>query len=282
MNPRDLLEAWLTSGVLRPSTVGRYQPQVDSWLTWCEVAGVDPYDITIHHVAAWSGERLAPHLDGREFSGPDDLAWLAQNAPDAAGTHDGYITAVTQYYKAAHDRGLITGIPDLGELRSGLDRDAAEPKKLDTRERAVLLSCIGMWGPDRARHYRRDRLICYLLLERLRPSEVVRVDLRHLQEQPDGGYEVRAPDYEYEALGKQFTLDPLTGAALRDYLPSRPRPADGVHTLLLGQGGRTLNTRYPNVLVQQIAELHPLLAQRRPPVTADAVAHTGLWDSNDA
>jgi integrase len=279
MNPRDLLEAWLTGGTLRPSTVGRYQPQVDSWLTWCETTGTDPYNVTIHDVAAWSAERLAPHLDGRSFNGPADLAWLTENAPDIAGTHDGYITALTGYYKAAHDRRLITGPPDLGELRSGIDRDANTPKKLDPREKAALMACIGMWGPDQARHYRRDRLLAYLLLERMRPGEIVRLDARHLQEQSDGGYEVRAPDYEFEALGKQFTLDPLTGAALRDYLPHRPTPAPGAYELILGQGGRPLNSRQPNVIVRGICDMHPLLATREPPVTADTIAHTGLWDT---
>ena len=281
MDPRDLLESWLTGGTLRPSTVARYRPQVDSWLTWCEQTGTDPYTVTIHEVAAWSADRLADHLDGRPFNGPADLAWLAENAPDAAGTHDGFITAVTGYYKAAHEHRLVTGPPDLGELRSGIDRDPGEPKKLDLRERSALLACIGMWGPP-ARHYRRDRLLVYLLLERLRPGEIVRLDMRHLHEQSDGGYEVRAPDYEFEAVGKQFTLDPLTGAALKDYLPHRPNPAPGAYQLILGQGGRPLNSREPNVIVRKICDGHPLLAHREPPVTADVIAHTGLWDTPEA
>ncbi|MFF1400220.1 hypothetical protein ACFVZD_41430 [Streptomyces sp. NPDC058287] len=122
-----------------------------------------------------------------------------------------------------------------------------------------------MWGPQQARHYLRDRLIAYLLLERMRPGEIVRLDNRHLYPQPDGGYEVRAPDYEFEAIGKQFVLDPLTGAALLAYLPSRPRPADGVHTLILGQGGRPIVSRYPNMLVRQIADCtRSSLSARRP------------------
>jgi integrase len=281
MNPRDLLDDWLTSGLLRQSTVGRYQPQVDQWLTWCETNTVHPYTAGLRDVARFSAERLAPHLDGHAFNGPDDLARLAQQAPDIAGTHDGYITAITQYYSAAYSRGLIAGVPDLTELRSGIDRDPGAPKKLDQRERAVLLYCIGMWGPGNARHYRRDRLIAYLLLERMRPGEIVRLDSRHLYPQPDGGYQVRAPDYDFEALGPQFVLDPITGAALQDYLPTRPHPADGVHALVLGQGGRPLNSRYPNMLVRQICDLHSILAQREPPVTADAIAHTGLWDTPD-
>lgn len=279
MDPRALLDDWLTSGVLRPSTVGRYQPQVDAWLTWCEQNGVDPYQVTIHQVAAWSEQRLAPYLDGRGFNGPDDLAWLAENHPDIAGTHDGFITAVTGYYTAAHGRGLITGPPDLGELRSGIERDPGEPKKLDAREKAALMACIGMWGPDRARHYRRDRLIIYLLLERIRPGKVIRLDLDHLHEQPNGGYKIYGPDYDFEAKGEPDDLDPLTGAALRDYLPHRPEPAPGAYQLILGQGGRPVVSRYPNMLVRGICDLHPLLAQRQPPVTADVIAHTGLWDS---
>ncbi|MGW6144297.1 hypothetical protein [Streptomyces sp. NPDC055140] len=229
-------------------------------------AGVAPLHAGLIDIARWAEETyLAPFLDGRPFHGPDALAYLAQTSPEAAKSHDRRITALNQFYGAAAARHLIPAPPSLTELRSGLDRADGDPKKLEPRERAVLLTCIGMWGPTQARHYRRDRLIAYLLLERMRPGEIVRLDNRHLYEQPDGGYEVRAPDYEFEAIGKQFVLDPLAGAALKDYLPSRPRPADGVHELILGQGGRPIVSRYPNMLVRQIADLHPILAQRQPP-----------------
>jgi hypothetical protein len=95
---------------------------------------------------------------------------------------------------------------------------------------------------------------------------------------PDGTYDVRAPDYDFEALGPKHVLEPLTVAALHEYLKVRPNPKDGVHTLILGQGGRPVVSRYPNMLIRQIADMHPLLAQRHPPVTADVVAHTGFWD----
>jgi integrase len=278
MDPRALLDDWLTSGTLRPSTVGRYRPQVDDWLTWCEQTGVHPYQARIEHVAKWSEKRLLPHLDGRAFNGPDDLAYVAQTSPDVAGTHDGYITAITQYYKAAHDRGLITGVPNLTDLRSGLDRDAQAPQRLTYMERAAFFACIGGWGPDQARNYLRDRLIAYLLLEGLRPGEIVRLDMRHLYEQPDGTFEMRAPD-AFENVGKQFTLEPLTAAALKRYLPTRPEPQLGVHALILGQGGRPIVSRYPNMLIRQMAATEPTLADRRPPVTADVVAHTGFWDA---
>ena len=279
MDPRTLLDDWLASSTLRPSTAARYRPQVDAWLTWCEQAGVHPYHVRIEHVAKWSEQYLARHLDGRLFDGPDALAYIASTSPEAAGTHDGRITALTQYYRAAHDRGLITGVPNLTDLRSGLDRVPDQPAKLTARERAVFLTAVGSWGSEQARNYLRDRLIAYLLLEGLRPAEVTRVDIRHLYEQPGLAYEVRAPD-DFENVGKQFTLDPLTGAALKAYLPLRDklRPQPGVHTLIIGEGGKPIVSRYPNMLIRHIAATHPLLADRRPPVTADAVAHTGLWD----
>lgn len=136
-----------------------------------------------------------------------------------------------------------------------------------------------LWGPTNARHYLRDRLIAYLLLEGLRPGEIVRLDIRHLYPAPpDTPKEVRAPD-DFENVGPQFTLEPLTAAALIAYLPKRPVPAPGEHALILGQGGRPIVSRYPNMLIRQMAATHPLLADRQPPVTADTIAHTGFWDT---
>ena len=279
MDPRTLLDDWLASGTLRPTTQARYRADATSWLDWCETNGVHPYHADIRHVARWCEDRyLRPHLDGRVFDGPVALAYLAETSPDVAGTHDGRITAITQYYVAAHARRLVTGVPNLLDLRSGLDRAAGEPQKLTPAERDAFLSAVGGWGPDQRRHYLRDRLIAYLLLEGLRPGEVVRLDVRHLYEQPDGTYDLRAPD-DFENVGKKHSLSLLTSEALREYLPVRIQPADGVHALIIGQGGKPIVSRYPNMLVQEIASLRSVLAQRRPPVTADALAHTRPWDT---
>ncbi|CAL9669057.1 hypothetical protein SUDANB145_07316 (plasmid) [Streptomyces sp. enrichment culture] len=281
MDPRALLDTWLDTAALRPSSRIEYQREVDRWLTWCETQHppVNPYACGIEDIAAWAGTYLTDHLDGRPFDGPDALAHIAQHHRAAALTHDRRITAITQYYEAAKDRGAVRLAPDLTMLRSGVDRDATPPRRLTPMERAVFLTCIGMWGPDRARHYRRDRLIAYLLLEGLRPAEVSRVDMRHLYDLGTGVWEVRAPDYAYEAVGKKHVLEPLTVAALVEYLPHRISPADGVHNLITVQGGRPLATDYPNLIVKQMAATHSLLAQRTPPVTADALAHTGFWDT---
>ncbi|MBE4761774.1 hypothetical protein [Streptomyces caniscabiei] len=282
MEPRVLLDAWLEGSTLRHTTRDTYRREVTSWLTWCDAARVDPYAIDPHDVARWAEQRHLHHvLDGRPFDGPDALAYIAHHHPDVARSHDKRITALTQYYEAARDHGAIRIPPDLTLLRSGVDRDAEPPKRLTAMERAVFLTCIGMWGPDRARHHLRDRLIAYLLLEGLRPGEVVRLDMRHLYELPDRTYEVRAPDYEFEAVGAKHTLEPLTAAALKSYLPKRLKPADGVHAVIIGQGGNPIVSRYPNMLIRQMAATHPLLAERQPPVTADVVAHTGFWDTPD-
>ncbi|MFE9812383.1 tyrosine-type recombinase/integrase [Streptomyces sp. NPDC005548] len=281
MDPRTLLDDWLNSGALRPSSRIEYEREVTRWITWCtsQYPPVDPYQVSIEDIAAWCAGYLTEVLDGRLFDGPDALAHIADHYPAAAMTHDRRITALTQYYEACKTRGAIRLVPDLTMLRSGVDRDANPPRRLTPTERAVLFTCIGMWGPDHARQYLRDRLVAFLLLEGLRPAEVTRVDMRHLYDLEDGTWEVRAPDYEYEAVGKKHILEPLTVAALRAYLPQRPRPADGVHAVVLGQTGRPITTDYPNKLVRQICSTHELLARRDPPVTADAIAHTGYWDT---
>ena len=176
------------------------------------------------------------------------------------------------------DDELSSGERDAGQERAGGGRLGAPPHGVSPMVSGGFPTGVGIGGKPHGRHYLRDRLIAYLLLEGLRPAEVVRVDMRHLYEQPDYSYQVRAPD-DFENVGKQFILEPLTGAALKAYLPSRPRPEEGVHALILGQGGRPIVSRYPNMLIRQIAATHPLLAQRTPPVTADTIAHTGFWDT---
>lgn len=283
MDPRTLLDDWLNTGTLRPSTRIAYQTDVVSWLTWCTDAGVDPYRFGIEHVAAWADERyLRPYLDNRPFDGPAALSYLAEEHPEAAKSHDRRITALTQYYTAAAERQIIAAAPNLSELRSGVGRETPSPKRLHPMERAAFLAAVGGWGPGNSRNHHRDRLICYLLLEGLRPGQIVRLDMRHLYETTSGpgglAYDVRAPD-DFENVGKQYTLEPLTSAALKEYLPHRRTPADGVHVLVTGEGGQGLTSDYPNKIVQQIAATSTVLAQRTPPVTADTLAHTGFWDA---
>ena len=285
MDPRALLDAWLATGTLRPSSQAAYRQEVTSWLDWCDHTWphdgpwVDPYHCGIEHVAAWAYDRYLKHvLDGRPFDGPDALAYIAQHHPAMAKSHDRRITALTGYYTAAVEHRIIRLAPDLTMLRSGLDRDDTPPKRLNPSERATLFAAIGGWGPHNARHYLRDRLIAYLLLEGLRPSEIVRFDIRHLYEMPDGTYEVRTPD-DFENVGRKFVLEPLTSAALKAYLPKRIKPAEGVHNLIIRQGGQPIVREYVNQIVQSIAATYPILANRTPPLTADTVAHTGYWDT---
>lgn len=284
MDPVDLLHDWLATSALRPSTRAEYQREITSFLDWCarRRPPVDALTARLKDIADWSHDvHLHPYLDGRPFNGPDALGHLAQHYPEQARSHDRRITALTQYYEAATARRIITIPPNLTALRSGVLRPAGAKNRLTPRERAVLLAATGGWGPTHSKHWQRDQLVVYLLLEGLRPAQVVRVDHRHLYPQADGFWEIRAPD-EHENTGRKFTLDPLTGAALTNYLKVRPEPADGSHALLLSDRRGQLNTWWPGRLVQQIAATHPLLADREPPVTADAIAHTGLWDDPSA
>jgi integrase len=276
MDPHTLLDDWLTEGTLRPSSQVEYRREVTRWLTWCAAQNppVNPYDCGIEHVAAWCGTFLTAQLDGRPFDHPDALAHIAQHHRDAALTHDRRVTAINQFNRAAKDRGIIRLTPDLTMLRSGLDRAPGNPRRLSPEERSALLFCIGQWGPDNARHYLRDRVVAFLLLEGLRPAEVTRVDIRHLYPLDNGGYEVRAPDYAYEAVGEKHVLNRVTANAVNAYLPHRVKPADGVHALVLGQGGNPITSEYPNKLIGSICSADPMLAH----VTADAIAHTGFWD----
>lgn len=282
VDPFVLLDTWLETSPLRPSTRAEYRREVTSWLTWCAAQRdpvVSPYRVGPEHVARWAYEEfLHPYLpDGVAFDGPAALALIAEEYPEAARSHDRRITALLQLYAVAAERGLVLQAPHLHDLRSGLTRAIDSPSRLTARERAVFLGAVGAWGPDRSAHHRRDQLLAYLLLDGLRPAQAVRLDLRLMEQQPDLSYLVRLPD-AVDGPGRELTLDPLTGAAVAAYLPHRPRPRDGAQTLLLSRTGRPLYSRFPNELIRAIADTHPLLADRTPPVTADTVAHTGFWD----
>ncbi|MFF7190594.1 hypothetical protein ACFZAR_36490 [Streptomyces sp. NPDC008222] len=285
MDAEELLHAWLNDSVLRHSTRAEYTRELAGprgFLPWChqQKPPLDALTARPKDIAAWAADQhLAPYLDDRPFDGPDALTHLAEKHPEQARSHDRRITALTQYYEAARDRGIITLPPNLTALRSGVNRPAGAKNRLDRMERAVLFTVIGGWGPTHSRHYQRDRLAVYLLLEGLRPSHVIRVDTRHLYPQPDGVWEIRAPD-DHENTGRKFTLEPLTGAALKEYLKVRPEPADpGEYALLLNHNRQALQYQWVNKVVGQMTATHPLLADREPPVTADTIAHTGFWDS---
>ncbi|KPC73481.1 hypothetical protein ADL27_52165 [Streptomyces sp. NRRL F-6602] len=285
MDAEELLHTWLAGSTLRASTQAEYLRELagpKGFFTWCSTQhpAIDPITARPKDIAAWSADCfLRPYLNGQPFDGPDALAELADRHPEAARSHDRRITALTMYYKAVTDAGIITIPPNLQALRSGVMRPAGAKNRLDRVERAALFTVIGSWGPDRSKHWRRDRLAVYLLLEGLRPAEVIRIDTRHLYPTPDDPQELRAPD-DHEVLGPKVTLEPLTIAALRAYLPVRPQPADpAVHTLLLNDMNRPLQSRWPNRLVGDMVATEPLLATREPAVTADTIAHTGYWDT---
>lgn len=301
MDPEDLLNDWLATSALRPASRAEYHREVSSFLTWCTLTRspltgqprrpVDPIAAGPSDIAQWSYDTYLHELLGeRSFDGPDALAYLADRHPEAARSHDRRITALTGYFDAAVARRLITIPPDLKVLRSGVPRPPGARNRLTARERAVLLACTGAWGPTRSKHHERDQLCIYLLLEGLRPAQVVRLDRRHLYPQPDGSWDVRAPD-DGENTGRKFTLDPMTGVALKAYLAVRPDPKDPEeHALILSSRGTATFSRWPNTLVGQIVATNPLLSDRDPqlppeeralPITADAIAHTGLWDTPD-
>lgn len=285
MDAATLLDDWLANCALRPSTQAEYRREITHFLTWCAQQNppVDALTARPKDIAAWAAtHHLAPYLNGRPFDWPDALASIAEQHPEVARSHDRRISALTQYYETALNRGIITLPPNLTVLRSGVLRPAGAKNRLDRMERAALFTAIGGWGATHSKYYLRDQLAVWLLLEGLRPAQVVRLDTRHLYPQPDDTWQVRAPD-DHESTGKQFVLEKLTSAALKAYLKVRPEPADpGEFALLLNDRRQALQSRWVNLVVGQIAATHPLLADREPPVTADAVAHTGFWDTPPA
>lgn len=290
MDAPTLLDQWLAASALRPSTQVEYRREVTHFLTWCgqQSPPLDALTARPKDVAGWTGTHpsLLPFLQGHRFT-PDALAQLAEQHPEVARSHDRRITALTQFYEAAVRFKVIGMPPNLAVLRSGVPRPPGAKNRLTEMERQALLQAIGSWGPTRSKHWQRDQLAVFLLLEGMRPSQVIRVDIRHLYPQPDGTWQVRAPD-DHESTGKQFVLNQLTGEALKAYLQVRPEPADPAeYALLLNDRREALQFRWVNRVVGQIASTHSLLADRRdtrtgevpPSVTADAVAHTAVREA---
>lgn len=281
MDPWTLLDTWLEGASLLPSSQAEYRRDVTSWLAWCSRQHhptVHPYHVGPEHVARWCyDDHLAQHLGNRPFDGPDDLAYLAAENPGLVGSHDRRITAVVQYYLAAQKHQLVLTPPHLYDLRSDLDRDARKPLRLNPRERHLLERAIPRWTAEHSQHHLRDQLLMYLLLNGLRPAQAVRLDLALMKQQPDLSWRGQLPR-DSDGPGRPVNLDASISEAIEDYLPTRPIPQPGVRALLLSRTGRPLYSRFPNELVRKICDLSPALAQRIPPVTADQVAHTGLWD----
>jgi hypothetical protein len=288
MDPRALLDQWLATGALRPSTQAAYRQEVTSWLDWCDHTWphpgpvVDPYHFGIEHVAAWSYDRyLRDCLGNRPFDGPAALAYIAEQFPHVAKSHDRRITALTQFYNAAVDHRVLRIAPDLTELRSGVDRDDTPPKRLDPLRagRPVLRHRrLGPFErpplPPRPAH-------------RLPPPRGPQTRRDHPSGHPahlrTGRLHLRAArTRRLRERGQEVHPRTPHLPALKAYLPKRIRPADGVHALIIGQGGQPIVREYPNKIVQQICATYPILAQRQPPVTADTIAHTGYWDTPPA
>jgi integrase len=282
MDAATLLRDWLATSTLRFSSQVEYQREVHSFLTWCteQKPPIDALTARPKDIAAWAYERyLHEYLPGIPFTGPGRARLPRRQAPRRRPHprpphhRPHHVLQGRQGPRADHPA------PGPERLRSGVNRPAGARNRLDDIERAALLTAIGAWGPHRSKRWQRDRLAVYLLLEGMRPSQVIRLDRRHIYPQPDGTTHVRAPD-EHESVGHKFVLNRMTSAALNAYQAVRPEPADpDEHALLLNSRREQLQFRWVNKLVGEMVATEPLLADRDPAVTADIIAHTGFLDT---
>src|ERR1044072_1700228 len=132
MDAEELLHTWLNGSALRHSPRAEYTREIGSFLTWCagQTPPVDAVTARPKDIAAWAADCfLGPYLDGRPFDGPDALGHLADQHPEAARSHDRRISALTQYFEAAYDRGIITLPPHLTALRSRVPSAPGPPAR---------------------------------------------------------------------------------------------------------------------------------------------------------
>jgi site-specific recombinase XerD len=158
---------------LAPRTPEAYAGDLASFLGWCRARGLHPLRAArpdIDRYRNWLAELIGP--DGRP---------AANGRPRyAAATVARKLSAVRAFYAYLVDRQLVPGSPASGVKAPRVRR---EP-----RGRAITQDHIRALLAAAAQDPQSEAIVCLLLLNGLRVSEVCRADIEDLRREPGGGH----------------------------------------------------------------------------------------------
>ncbi|GAA3614086.1 site-specific tyrosine recombinase XerD [Kineosporia mesophila] len=174
------------------ATRDAYRADLQSWVLWCDGAGVEVLAAGIHHADVYLRALADPHLGGDPRTG-------RVLAPSSIGRR---ASAIHGFYRYAARQPAVTGSPFTGALRPATD-DESMTSGLSPDEVRALIRAARTDSP------RSEALITLLALNGLRISEAVASRIEDLD--TDRGHRV----LRVRRKGGKRAKIPLTPAAIR-------------------------------------------------------------------
>ena len=169
----DLLDDFLASQ-LSPLTRSSYAGDLSIFLTWLAGRGKHPRDVSrpdIDRYRNWLAELI----------GPDGKPAANGRARYAPATIARKLSAVRAFYNYLSERRVIPGSPAAGVKGPKLRREPRGRAITDDQVRRLLAVAT-------ERGHETEAMVCLLLLNGLRVSELCSADVEHLHREPGGGH----------------------------------------------------------------------------------------------
>ena len=169
----DLLDDFLASQ-LSPLTRSSYAGDLTIFLTWLAGRGKHPRDVSrpdIDRYRNWLAELI----------GPDGKPAANGRARYAPATIARKLSAVRAFYNYLSERRVIPGSPAAGVKGPKLRREPRGRAITDDQVRRLLAVAT-------ERGHETEAMVCLLLLNGLRVSELCSADVEHLHREPGGGH----------------------------------------------------------------------------------------------
>jgi integrase/recombinase XerD len=161
-----LAAGWLVGHPDKTATA--YRRDLEAWVKWCARLGIHPLAAERHHVDAW-----VRHLT----TTPQPRT----GRPAAPATVARKLSAVRAFYTYLTERRVIQGSPAAGVKGPRLRREPRGRAITDAQVRRLLETAT-------ARGHETEAMVCLLVLNGLRVSEVCAADIEHLRREPGGGH----------------------------------------------------------------------------------------------
>lgn len=267
---RQTVTDWMAHGrtarhTMTGTTPDRYREDVLDYLAY--VAGhphlTDPFQAVGAHIDLWARTRPGPKPPGWTEGDPRPLS-------TSIHAYERRVSAVLNWYTWCHAAGLCAGVPQMNR-RSNYD-GVPGLRILTPREREALIEAVTEWqGGRRQPEPERDQLVVRLMLWKLRPRQIVGLDVTDLHGQ---GHAMTA-DLLYpkgDGLDRAQDVPYAVARAIDRYLPVRHGPP-GTGPLLTTRSGRRMDPNVtPTRILRAIMATHPDLRETAATITPDGVA----------